>query len=72
MSTIEPKGLVTISERSPITGSLLKKHQLSSWRRNRMSVRSVSPLPELRIYVTPMPLPRGKVPALGEKSQSIV
>ena len=37
-----------------------------------MSVRSISPLPELRIYVTPMPLPRGKVPALGGKSQSIV
>ena len=65
MSATEPKSLATISERSPITGSLLKKHQLSSWRRLRMSVRSISPLPELRIYVTPMPFTPRESPRTG-------
>lgn len=67
MSKMEPDSLVAISERSPITGSLLKKHQLFSWRRYRMSVRSISPLPELRIYVTPMPFtPREGPRTVGE------
>ena len=68
MSTIEPKSLVTISESTPINGSLLNKHQLSSWRRNGMSVRSISLLPELRIDVTPMLYPAGKSPHWGGRA----